>query len=291
LVDRVKNAFADPIVNDFNETLIGFDFNVVTESFQLNSAEANALEKTNRLYYDYMDDMIPPSEVLSSFAGNGTADKGSLNRIAVVDDYVYVIGDNDLYIFSDAIGDMEYLSRSGVQDGLETIYPEGNNLFIGTRNSMIIMDISDAKMPVHISEYWHATSCDPVYPNGDVAYLTLRTGDFSGCSGDENSLVVLDISDLTNPAAIVTKPMTSPYGMCIVNNFLFVGEGQNGLTMFDINAPRNPGNSATQNVEVYDVMPHPTESNRILTAGSNGLSQYEVDFNRMTVTLLSDIAF
>ncbi|MFT7614966.1 MAG: hypothetical protein ACI9J3_003954 [Parvicellaceae bacterium] len=291
MVDRVEYAFNEAIVNDEGKTLLGFEFEVVTEAFELNSPEAEALKDASYLYFDYMNNMIPPSSVPSSFAGNGTSDEGTLNKIAVIDHYAYVIGDNQLYTFNNSASDLELASSTPLSFAMETIYPEGNQLFIGTRNSMVIVDISSPSAPEYVSEYRHPTSCDPVFPFGSVAYLTLRTGDFSGCSGDENSLVVLDITDPTNPEAIVNLPMNSPYGMCAQNNHLFVGEGANGLTIFDINSPELPVQVVTHGDIVYDVMPHPTEPNRILTTGPNGLSQFEIDYGSSTATLVSSIAY
>jgi len=61
---------------------------------------------------------------------------------------------------------------------------------------------------------------------------------FYHCPGDENALLVLDISQ-TWPEQIQEIEMESPFGMTIVNNKLYVGEGKNGLKVF--NAIRNLG--------------------------------------------------
>ena len=291
MVDREENAFSQPITNSAGETLMGFNFNVVTESFKLNSDEARALEESRYLYYDYMNNMIPPSSVPSSFAGNGTEVKGTLNKITVANNHVYVIGEDKLYAFKDDAGALTYIGETYVQPGMETVYPENDRLFIGTESSMVVMNISSPSSPEHISTYAHPTSCDPVYPFGNVAYLTLRTGDFSGCSGDENTLDVIDISNINSPFDIASIPMTSPYGMTVVNNYLFVGEGVNGLTVFDVTNPQNPVESTSLSIEAYDIMPHPTDPTIILTAGHSGLEQYSIDYGSMSMTLISSIVY
>jgi len=292
IVDRVEYAFAEAIVNDQNEVLLGFDFEIVTESFKLHSPEAEALNETSMLYYNYQHQLIPASSVPSSFAGNGTSDKGTLNKITIANGHAYVVGDQTLYTFQDDLTDLSYLGTSWLSSGVETIYPENNNLYIGTQNSMIIMDASNPATPQHISEYWHETSCDPVLPRGDIAYLTLRTADFSGCSGDENTLEVIDISNPSSPAMIMEVEMTSPYGMGLIGDYLFVAEGANGLSIFNITDEDNPILVVNHpGVEVFDVMPHPTDPNRVLTTGYAGLEQYSIDFTDMSVSLVSSIAF
>ena len=44
-------------------------------------------------------------------------------------------------------------------------------------------------------------------------------------------------------------------------------------------------------IEAYDIMAHPTIPNRILTTSEYGLSQYNIDYNTMSITTLSDIAY
>jgi hypothetical protein len=292
IVDRVENAFGLPIMNNQNQTLLGFSYNQTTESFELDSEEARILEESNYLYYDYMNQLIPQANVPSSFAGNDTEVKGTLNKIAVHQNHVYVIGHDRIFTFQDSPTSMNAIGEVMVGRDLETIYPQNNNLFIGTRFSMIVMSISNPTMPAYISEYQHPTSCDPVYPNGNVAYLTLRTGDFSGCSGDENTLTVLDISTVSNPVEIDQITMQSPYGMTLIDNKLFVGEGENGLVIFDATNPSALVQlSSNPSIKAYDIIKHPTLTDVVLTTGNNGLEQYKVDYNTMSFQLMSAINY
>lgn len=292
LVDRVEFAFAQPIRNDKNETLLGFNYVQTTESFKLDSPEARELEKTNYLYFDYSNQLIPQSTVPSSFAGNGTDIKGTLNKIAVHQNYVYVIGNDCIFTFQDSPSNITKLNKEYVGSNLETIYPQNNNLFIGTRFSMIVMSISNPSMPSYISEYNHPTSCDPVLPNGNVAYLTLRTGDFSGCSGDVNSISVLNISNVSNPIKIDEFTLASPYGMTLINTNLFVGEGANGITIFDATNPSSIVQTThNASVKAFDIIKHPTINDVILTTGTNGLTQYKIDYTTMNFQLMSTINY
>ena len=85
-----------------------------------------------------------------------------------------------------------------------------DRLFVGTQNSMEVFGLANPESPNHVGSFWHATSCDPVYPVDDVAYVTLRTGDFSNCPGDINALVVLDITNVSNPREEQEITMKSP---------------------------------------------------------------------------------
>ena len=292
LIDRVEYAFGWPIANNEDQVLLGFDFEITTESFKLNSPEARQLEDSYYLYYNYMNQLIPPSSVPSSFVGNSTRSKGTLNKITTYNNYVYVIGNDKLYCFENTQSQMMPPEEVYVSRNLETIYPENDHLFLGTQNSMVVMSLYSPNAPFKISEYIHPTSCDPVLPYGNVAFLTLRSGDFSGCSGDENSLQVIDISNFSMPYELSTITMDSPYGMNIINDYLFVGEGSNGLAIFNAS---NPGHLTLEtkntNIEAYDIMLHPSIPNRILTTNQNGMEQYDIDFNTMNISFLSRVDY
>jgi len=292
LIDRVEYAFGNPIENAEGEVLMGFDYEVSTETFELNSPEAEALSESSYLYYNYMNELIPQSSVPSSFAGGGSEIKGTLNKIAVHNDYIYVIGSRTIYTFRDDVTEVAYIGESEMGNEMETIYSENNNLFIGTRFSMIVASVTNPANPTYISEYNHPTSCDPVYPNGNVAYLTLRTADFSGCAGDENTLVVLDISSVSNPLEIDQITMDSPYGMALIGDNLFVGEGENGIKIFDASNPAALNHlNSNVNVLAYDILEHPTLPNVVLTTGDAGLQQYEIDYSDFSMQLISSINY
>ena len=278
LLARIENAFAEDIVNDKGETLIGFHFETITEQLEEDSPIARQIWGPQEFYYfDYINNLIPPSAVPASFAGNSNNGIGTVNRIAYNDEHVYVLGNSNLYTFSDK-GNFEFLASNVMGWQMETIYPHGEQVFIGTRNSMMIIDVTDPAAPLHRSSFWHATSCDPVFPVDDVAYVTLRTGDFSNCPGDINAIVVLDITNLNNPVEVQEVEMESPYGMAKFGGKLYVGEGANGLKIFDASNPQSLVlETWDKSIQAYDVIQHPTRTDRVLIAGPEGLGQYEID--------------
>src|SRR5690606_21363599 len=76
---------------------------------------------------------------------------------------------------------------------VETIFPYGEKLFIGSASAMYIYDISDPKNPARQGTVSHIRACDPVVADGNYAYVTLRNNN-SGCGGSQNILNIYDIS-------------------------------------------------------------------------------------------------
>lgn len=280
LVSRVNDAFATAIENSAGEQLIGFNYETVSEEFGINDGRLQEIRESlnNTIYLNFEQQLIPPSAVPTSFAGNSNGAIGTVNRIAEHNGYVYVIGTNRLSIFSSA-GSFELMGQENIGWAMETVYPLGDRLFIGTQNSMEVYDISNPVQPEFEGNYWHPTSCDPVLPvNENTAYVSLRSGDFASCPGDTNELLVLDIDENFGQVTEVQSfTLSSPYGMALKGGRLYVGEGVNGLAVFDASDPRNLSLiNIDRSIEAYDIIPHPTRSNLILIAGPDGFSQYEI---------------
>ena len=78
----------------------------------------------------------------------------------------------------------------------------------------------------------------------------------------------------------------------MINNKLYIGEGVNGMSIFDAIDPANPILIQTNtSIVAYDVIEHPSIPNRILTTSDFGLSQYEVNAVTMETIFLSEIAY
>ena len=291
---RLAFALSNALVNDQGETLLGFSYEPASETFDLESPENEMISEHDHLYYDYRENLIPPSAVPASFAGNGDGQTGSVNRIIKHNGFVYALSFSKIHAFEDSPSGLMPSGNANSFFGsqMETIFPQNDQLFVGTRNSVQIYDVSTPQSPVYLSEFSHPTSCDPVLPYGDVAYTTLRTGDFSNCPGDVNSLLTLDISDVNNPFSIDEIEMESPYGMTIFNGYLYVGEGMNGMKIFDISDRTSPEEVVfDQSVQAYDIIVHPTIEGLILTTGPDGIEQYEMNPSSFNLTLISAIDY
>ncbi len=294
IINRVNDVFSQPRYNDQGEAIIGFNYEQVTEEYDVNDPELQWLgEGGETFFFDFTNQLIPPSAVPTSFAGNSSGGNGTVNRIASHENFVYVISRSEVSIFS-GLGSFELLAKQGIGWDMETIYPMENKLFIGTRNSMEVYDITDPVSPIREGSYWHETSCDPVLPvSVNTAYVTLRSGDFSACPGDTNELLVLDIdnNNWSGVSELQSFEMASPYGMSLIGDRLYVGEGANGLAIFDASNRTNLRLiERDASVEAYDIIPHPRITDVILIAGPNGFSQYRIG-EAEEFFLISNVAF
>lgn len=296
LVHRSINMVSEPLMNDKGETLVNFTFEEVTERLSLDGEVYNALNGgDNYIYYDYLDEIIPSSALPSSFAGSGSS-SGAVNRIAVKDDIVYLIDKFGMTVIEDEGSSLVKLDEGTVrwEGDLETVFADGDLLFFGTSQSVEVFNISTPSQPFQVNAFAHATSCDPVLPVDDVAYVTLRTGIFADerpCAGSVNQLVTLDISDENTIAPTTLIDMESPYGLTVSNNLLYVGEGANGLKIFDLENKYEPTlTKDIKDIEAFDIISHPNRSDLILVTGPDGLQQFEISEN-LGLELKSTILF
>jgi hypothetical protein len=280
LVSRSENAIQDNFVNDKGETLIGFSYiekNIVLDE---NDDFMKEVVGDQLVYLDFAKNVIPKSSVPSSFAGNSANTIGTLNRITKANEHIYIVSNSNMIIIDDNNFNAEAIRLEGIKEDMETVFPYQNKLFVGSKTSMSVFDISTNNIPTQLTDFEHATSCDPVLPYSNVVYVTLRTADFSLCPGNSNSLLVIDINDVSNAAQLHDIQLTSPYGMTVINQHLFVGNGTSGLNIFNIEDPKNPLLiQEFKEVPSYDVIADPNNSDYIFITGEDGMDQYEIDNN------------
>ncbi len=275
VADRLEEAFEVRFRNFENRGLVGFQRSEVKEERSCDSHFADG----EIYFFDDQGALLEESAIPTSFVSNGQT-VGTANRMAMIDNSLFTINKTDLYIF-DASGTSiqrhtQYDSHTSIGWNMETIYAHGNLLFTGAQNGMDIRRVT-ANEVIYEGGYFHATGCDPVLPTTEgIAYITLRSGD--ECPGDVNSLSVVDFNNLSNPILRQEIDMSSPYGMTLINDRLYVGEGEFGLKVFDASQRVALTEIETvTNVSAYDIMPHPTRTDLILLASSTGLVQYEID--------------
>lgn len=214
-------------------------------------------------------------------AGTG----GSMARFAITGNHLYTVSSTTLKVFDiSQATNPQAISDIKLGFGIETIFPYGKNLFIGSQTGMHIYNNEDPQNPQLISVYEHIQSCDPVVVQGNYAYVTLRNG--SDCRNGANLLDVIDISDLQSPQLVKSFPMQNPHGLGIDGNTLFVCEGNYGLKVFDASQPDNPLQTQfIEGINTYDVIP---QNNILMVVGRDGLYQYDYS-NRGQLSLLSKI--
>lgn len=200
---------------------------------------------------------------------------GSMARFTVADHHLYTIDGAEIKVFNVDQVHPDLKSEVTVQWGIETLFPMAGNLFVGSNNGLLIYDISNPANPEFRSTFSHASSCDPVFVSGDIAYVTLRSG--NACLGFTNQLDVIDVSDLFNPELIRSYPMDNPHGLSVVDHTLYLCEGEFGLKTFDVENENTINEHLLDQVQgfaAYDVIVLPP-GDHVMVVGQNGLYQFD----------------
>ena len=201
---------------------------------------------------------------------------GSMARFAITGNTLYIVSKQALEVYD--IGDGGNPVKTVQKDmgvGIETIFPYRDNLYVGAMDGMYIYDNSTPKDPKLLTKYQHIQSCDPVVVQGKYAYVTLRSGVACRLGNTPSSLDVVDVTNPAQPQMVHTQRMTSPYGLGISGNKLFVCEGALGLTLFDITNPAVPVFKQTfAELPAYDVI---ARGKHLIVTGEKGLFQFRYD--------------
>ncbi|HEV8084769.1 MAG TPA: hypothetical protein VGP55_16295 [Chitinophagaceae bacterium] len=212
---------------------------------------------------------------------------GSMARFALVNNYLYTVGNSDLNIFDISTPENpSFIDKVNIGSwNIETIFPFKNKLFIGSQNGMYVYNIDNQAQPALDGKFGHVQSCDPVIADDNYAYITLSSG--SKCQGFNNQLDILRLNDLTNPSLVKSYDLTSPHGLSKNGNLLFICDGTDGLKVYNASDVNNlklikhfPG------METFDVI---ANKNIALIIAKDGLYQYDYS-NVNDIHLISKIS-
>lgn len=204
---------------------------------------------------------------------------GSMARFTIVNNYLYTVDDYTMHVFDIISPDNpEHKNEINLGWGIETIFPFKNNLFIGSQSGMHIYNIDNPSEPQFMSMSTHVTTCDPVVANDNYAFVTLRSEN----SGNEwcgetftNQLDVIDITDVANARLLHEFDMTSPYGLGLDGNTLFITEGDAGLKIFDVTDVAKINENLIHHItgfNAFDVIPL---NGTLILTGNDGLYQFD----------------
>jgi len=215
---------------------------------------------------------------------------GSTARFTIAGNYLYVVDNVSLKAFEiSASASPVYKSKTEIGINIETIFPYQDKLFIGSSSSMYIYSLTNPSRPERLAqaEYTIRMACDPVVARDSVAYATLRAT--SRCGGTQSALVVYNIKNTSSPQLMKTIWLSSPYGLGIKNNSLYVCEGASGIKVFNVTNAFNPIEVAEirgNNTTFYDVIPY---SNILIAQVNDGFILYDIGTNPMQPAFLSRI--
>ncbi len=170
---------------------------------------------------------------MSSSSGGSNGVGGSMARFALSSDRLYTVDYNNVKVFNTAVAEKPVFVTevSNIAADIETIFPFGNNLFIGSMAGMYILDITSKDNPQPKGIFTHARVCDPVISDGKYAYVTLRNG--STCQGYLNQLDIVDVTDVTKPILLKSYPMTNPHGLSKDGDIILICDGIEGLRLLN----------------------------------------------------------
>ncbi len=212
---------------------------------------------------------------VSGAAVSNSGTGGSMARFTISGDYLYTVDNSSLLVFDISQGDNpQRRNQVSIGWGIETIFPYGDNLFIGSRTGMFIFDNRNPLNPVMLSVFQHAMACDPVFVEGNIAYVTLRDG--TDCQNFNNQLDIVDISNLVQPRLLKTHRMHRPHGLSVWNKTVYLCDDDQGLKVFDAQDwNKLKLLSHLKHFAAYDVITLPQERQAIVV-GRNGLYQFDI---------------
>jgi len=205
----------------------------------------------------------------------GIGVSGSITKFSLLNDYLYVMDGHNLKPF-----DLSSPTRPtntndvAIWREVETLFAYNNHIFMGTTSGMLIYETTNKNLPLQVGVIQHAMACDPVVVDGDYAYVTLRTG--TACSGQQNQLDIIDVSNYSQPQLKKTYPLKNPHGLGIRNNTLFVCDGSAGLKIYDATEPLSVGDNKIKtygSIQATDII---VLENVAMLIGDDGLMQYDI---------------
>lgn len=215
----------------------------------------------------------------SSLQGNNSGNTGvagSMSRFTIAKDYLYALNISSMNVFDLASSCPSQKNTVQMTWGIETLFPYGDYLFVGSQNGMLIYDNENPESPSYLSQFNHAQACDPVFVSEDIAYVTLRDG--TDCQNFTNQLDVIDVSTISSPRLLKSYPMKHPHGLSVAGNTLVLCEGAHGLKVFDVEDKDAISENLLSHVEeinAFDVILVPQKA-LAMVIGTDGLYQFDI---------------
>lgn len=291
LISRLKDMFEYVIPPyDYQYPLAEIDREKgVISAYKLEKVQQEIHQHPNPwpIYWEYSTDAMLSSS-LPKTGGNSYGVGGSMARFLTYDNYLYALESTAKLksIHIDNNETPELINEQFLWGNVETLFIADEHMYVGTSNGMHILSLEEPSVPTLLSTYQHITACDPVVVSGDLAFVTLRSGNL--CGGNQDLLEVIDITNKYEPERIASYGMIEPYGLGLNNNTLFICEGEHGLKVYDRSNPNEITShklAEFTDIHAYDVIPLPSY---LLTIGEDGFYIYDYS-NLSDITLLGSL--
>ena len=281
-ISDIRNPVLQNINEDVYENNFGDQNLVLLYYNEIERVEVNDCESYGRWYKNGGDiftlENIAFDQNTSSPNGTGSPESaigigGSFARFTIANNHLYTVSNFNLSSFD--LSNQTSPSLKSAIDlgwGVETIFPLKNNLFIGTDSGLYIYNIDNPDEPAFRSRFEHARACDPVFVEGDIAYVTLRNG--NQCAGFVNQLDIINVSDITNPNLIATHDMINPHGLSVRDGKILLCEGASGMKIIDATDAHDiEVEKHIKDFDAYDIIS--LNPNHFMLIGADGFYQYE----------------
>ena len=294
-IDRVKNVFKTGLfdggswtLNEQTGAINDQNVDYVTEIVTVNCEEDITPNWWGGGFFATANSSFSLNSPASAPQADGGGGKGgSMARFAVHQNFLYIVGQNDLHLFNITTpAKPKDFATVNVGWGIETIFPYEDKLFIGSSTGMFIYDNSNPAAPKQLATFQHGRACDPVVVQDDIAYVTLRTG--TACGGGQNQLDLVDISNASAPQLIKSYQMENPHGLSIDSPTLYLCEGEHGLKVFDVKDRFNVDKNQLAHFKGMDAFDVISMGKTLLLIGKDGFYQYDAS-NPKDLRLLSKI--
>jgi hypothetical protein len=218
---------------------------------------------------------------------SGTGTGGSLARFTLAANHLYLADYSSISVYDlSNPANPVFKTRLNVQSSVETIYPYGDKLFIGSTQGMFIYSIGNPSSPQLLGQALHVRSCDPVVAKDNMAYVTLRGG--NACGPAEDGLYIYDVSDVTKPVQKSLFKLSAPNGLGIKDSVVFVCRGSAGLSLVNVKKAGTPALMYTlKDANYIDVIPY---ENLMIAYVSTGLLFYDIS-NLSQVTKVGKVDY
>jgi hypothetical protein len=279
LIDRCEDVFIDYYYYSEFGYIVNYEPTQLMEEVECGENEVwnDWFFRGGVLLVNSSFDMASAANESSGNVANVVGVGGSMARFTIAHNHLYVVDEWQLKVFGlQNATKPELTSTVDIGWGVETIFPYGNNLFMGAVDGMYIFDNSDPTAPYQLSKFEHAQACDPVFIKDEIAYVTLRDG--VTCQNFTNQLDVVDVSDLMNPTLLATHQMHRPHGLSVVDNSLYICEDDQGVKVFDRSEHEQVGDKLLTHqtgFQAYDIIALGGK-NLAMVIGEDGLYQFDI---------------
>ena len=195
---------------------------------------------------------------------------GSMATFTLKDNYLYVVDEYDLNVFSiSKIDEPVLVNKVPIGFNIETLFSYKDYLYIGSRNGMFIYTLTNPEFPEQMARVEHFTACDPVVANDTHAFVTLHSNTW--CGNNINVLEIYDINTITEPVLLSSRKLISPKGLGLYDDYLIICDDE--IKIFDISNPEESKLVNSINKEAFDVI---IKDNVLIAIGEEGLYQYNL---------------